>query len=178
MKFRSILLGIVAVLATFQVQGQILDAGNVPKTGTFSGQGGSYYNFSSGTGCDFKVSVWGFVNNPGRYNIPCETNLMEMISFCGGVRRGSFLNKVKVIRKGGVEKQSQIDRVYQINLEKYLELSEDTISTAELALMPGDLVIVDGEDPVYVDPWLRVSQAVVAIASLVSATIAILNYSK
>ena len=46
------------------------------------------------------------------------------------------------------------------------------------AQFAGDLVIVDGEDQVIGDPWLRISQTVVAVASLVSALIAILNYSK
>lgn len=173
----AVLFGILAFVAGSLASAQILDGGVQPRVGTFGNQGGAYYNFTGGSGCDFKVSVWGFVNNPGRYNIPCETNLLEMLSFCGGARRGADLTAVKVIRKGSVDRQNQIDKVYIVNLEKYLSITDTAMyqQTSELLMMPGDLVVLPGEEPV--DDVLRIAQVVVAVASFTTALIAVLNYS-
>ncbi len=174
----SIAFFILTFLAGTIASAQILDGGVQPRVGTFGNQGGAYYNFAGGSGCDFKVSVWGFVNNPGRYNIPCETNLLEMLSFCGGARRGADLKAVKVIRKGMVDRQNQIEKVFVVNLEKYLAVTDTSRyrEDTELLLMPGDLVVLSGEEPT--DNVLRISQVVVAVASFTTALIAVLNYSK
>ncbi len=177
MKLRAPLAFAVFLLVTATSFGQILDQGAVARSGTFANQGGAYYNFSGGTGCDIKVSVWGHVNNPGRYNVPCETNLMEIISFSGGARKGAYLDHVRVIRKGGVDQPDQIARVYEIDLDKYTQITNGPVTTKELDLMPGDVVMIDGQEPVFVDPWLRISQTIVAITSLITATVAVLTYS-
>jgi NADH:ubiquinone oxidoreductase subunit F (NADH-binding) len=176
MRNPGIVVAVMMLIATFSASSQILEQGILQRTGTFASQGGAYYNFSGGTGCDFKISVWGQVNNPGRYNIPCETNLLEMLSFCGGARRGALLDQVKIIRKGGVDEQMQIDSVFIVDLNKYLKESTEKTDIRALMLMPGDLIVIPGEDPLIVDPWLRVSQFVVAIANVITATIAVLNY--
>lgn len=158
---------------------QILDDGG-RNTATFANQGGSYYNFTSVTGCDLKVSVWGYVNNPGRYVVPCETNLIDLLSFCGGpLERGaeSFLYRVKIVRRGGVDNESEIARVYEVDVEKYLRLTEYPMSTNELNLMPGDLIIVDGKEA-RGDTILRIAQIVVAITSIITSTIAVVNLTK
>ena len=172
---------VVLFLALFAVspllRGQILE-GVQPRTGNFAQQGGSYYNFSSGSGCDLKVSVWGFVRNPGRYYVPCETNLLELMSFCGGPERGAMLEKVKIVRRGGPERENELKEVFEVDLSKYLKVTNVGIIAPELLLDPGDLVVVDGEDLSAVDTFLRIAQVVVAVASLVTATVAVLNIAK
>jgi len=161
-----------------RVYAQILE-GVQPRIGNFASQGGSFYNFiSPGSGCELKVSVWGFVRNPGRYNIPCETNLLELMSFCGGPAPGAYLDKVKIMRKGGVDKVNAIEKVFEVDLSKYLELTTKSVVVPELLLWPGDLVIVEGKESTPVDMILRMSQVAVAITSIITATVAVMNMTK
>ncbi len=160
---------------------QILDDGNSgANTGTLSNQGGSYYNFTGGGGSLLEVSVWGYVRNPGRYNVPFETNLIELLSYCGGpIDRGAetFLYRIKVIRRGDAESEHEIARVFEIDVDKYLQLTDSPMSTRELLLFPGDLIIVDGKES-RGDTILRIAQIVVAITSIITSTIAVINLTK
>jgi len=157
---------------------QILESGTSEQTGTFSNRAGAYYNFSSGSGCDLQVSVWNWVVNPGRYNVPCETNLFELLSFCGGPKRGAYLDKIKIVRRGGPNRENELKEVMEIDIEKYLELTDVGVTADELLLYPGDLIIIDGEAEDTVDTFLRAAQVIVAITSLVTATVAVINLTK
>jgi protein involved in polysaccharide export with SLBB domain len=158
---------------------QILD--ELPtSSATFANQGGAYYNFAGEGGCALKVSVWGYVRNPGRYNVPCETDLIDLLSFCGGpLDRGaeSFLYRIKVVRRGGIDSQYEIARVFEVDVERFLQLTSMPSSTSELLLFPGDLIIVDGKES-RGDTILRIAQIVVAITSIITSTIAVINLTK
>ncbi|MBI5647057.1 MAG: SLBB domain-containing protein [Ignavibacteriae bacterium] len=173
---------VILLLAVFAVSGpayaQILEGGIPPRTATQSGQGGAYYNFSDGSGVGLKVSVWGFVRNPGRYYVPYETNILELMSFCGGPNKGALLERVKVVRRGGIDKENEIKEVFEIDLAKYLNVTRESVVANELLLFPGDLILVDGEEESAVDTFVRIAQVVVAISSLVTATVAVLNIAK
>jgi NADH:ubiquinone oxidoreductase subunit F (NADH-binding) len=162
------------------LRAQILDDGGPLNTPSFVNQGGSYYNYSASSGCDLMVSVWGYVGNPGRYKVPCETNLLDLLSFCGGpLTRGgseSYLYRIKIVRKGGVDRENEIAEVFEIDLDKYLELRDTPTITSELLLFPGDLIIVDGQE--QSNMVLRIAQIIVAIASIVTSTIAVINVTK
>ncbi|MBL0176906.1 MAG: SLBB domain-containing protein [Ignavibacteria bacterium] len=62
--------------------------------------GGPYYDLSTTKGCNLRVSIWGFVANPGSYLIPCETSLDELLTLAGGPVAGAKLGRVRVIRSG------------------------------------------------------------------------------
>lgn len=171
---------LLIVIGSAPLGAQILDDGSMLNRPTFANQGGSYYNFSAGSGCDLMVSVWGYVGNPGRYKVPCETNLLDLLSYCGGpLTRGgaeSYLYKVKIVRKGGADRENEIAEVFEIDLDKYLELRSVPTSTSELLLFPGDLIIVDGQE--QSNMVLRIAQIIVAIASIVTSTVAVINLTK
>jgi hypothetical protein len=155
---------------------QILE--QLPQKGSTPGGGGAYYDFKSGTGCDIKVSIWGYVGNPGRYNIPCESTLLELISFAGGPRRGAQLSNLKIIRRGGADAPLEIKEVIPLDLEKHLQLSVVSSRATDLLLLPGDLVIVDGTEPESGDTLLRILQGIVAVTSVVTAVLAVINMTK
>jgi hypothetical protein len=165
------------VLGSAPLEAQILDDGGSMNRASFATPGGAFYNFSAGSGCDLMVSVWGYVGNPGRYKVPCETNLMDLLSYCGGpLTRGgaeSYLYSIKIVRKGGADRENEISEVFIVDLEKYLELRTVPTVTSELLLFPGDLIIVDGQE--QSNMVLRIAQIIVAIASIVTSTIAVIN---
>jgi NADH:ubiquinone oxidoreductase subunit F (NADH-binding) len=179
MKSSFVSVAILVLVLNSVSYGQILTpSGQSPTTATSGTYGGSYYNFSSLTGCNLLISVWGFVGNPGRYNVPCDTDLLDLLSFCGGPREGAYLDKVKIVRRGGVDKQDEIAQVFEIDVEKYLDLTDMNTTAKELLLFPRDLIIIDGEFKDAVDYVLRIAQLVVAITSIVTATVAVINISK
>jgi len=175
-----LLSALVAFVFVTSGQAQILESHVPTKSGSsiFAPQSGAYYNFSEESGCDLKVSVWGFVSNPGRYFIPCETNLLELLSFCGGPKKGAELDHVKIVRRGGADRENELKSVFEVDIAKYLDVTDVGVVSEELLLFPGDLVIIEGEEQSTVDTFLRVAQVVVAITSLVTATVAIINISK
>ena len=65
-------------------------------------------------------------------------------------------------------------QVYEVDVEKYLELRTTPTVTSDLFLFPGDLIIVDGKEN-RGDMILRIAQIVVAIASIITSTIAVIN---
>lgn len=169
------LLALAALAAP--LRGQILE--QIPqRSGSASGGTGAYYDFRSGTGCDIKVSIWGFVRNPGRYNIPCESTILELLSFAGGPMQGADLRTLKIIRRGGADAPLELKEVVPLDLEKYLRLTGISSRATDLLLLPGDLVIVDGTEPERGDSFLRVLQAIVAVASVITTVIAIINTTK
>ncbi|MDX9758529.1 MAG: SLBB domain-containing protein [Bacteroidota bacterium] len=179
MSYRTLLLALFVLVGSAPVlRAQILTGDPASSASQFiSTQSGSYYNFSSGSGLDMLVSVWGFVRNPGRYRIPVETNLLDLMSYCGGPNdRGAdvYLDRVKVVRRGGADRENEIAEVYEVDIEKYLELRQSPVVTSDLLLFPGDLIIVDGKES-RGDMVLRIAQIVVAIASIITSTIAVVN---
>ncbi|MDT8324847.1 MAG: SLBB domain-containing protein [Bacteroidota bacterium] len=180
MRTRLTYIILIVVFGSVPLGAQILDDGGLLNQPSFANQGGSYYNFSSNSGCDLMVSVWGYVGNPGRYKVPCETNLLDLLSFCGGpLSRGgaqAYLYKIKIVRKGGADRENEIAEVFELDLEKYLELRSVPTATSELLLFPGDLIIVDGREESNM--VLRIAQVIVAIASIVTSTVAVINLTK
>ncbi|MFZ1730197.1 MAG: SLBB domain-containing protein [Bacteroidota bacterium] len=177
MQLRNLLFAIVFLVGFAPgLRAQILTDGKNDSQ-TLATQGGSFYNFSSGSGYDLMVSVWGYVRNPGRYRVPVETNLLDLLSYCGGPNdRGAevYLDRVKIIRKGGADQPNEIAEVFIVNVEKYFDLRSTPTVTSDLLLYPGDLIIVDG-DQSRGDTILRLAQVVVAIASVITSTVAVIN---
>ena len=69
--------------------------------------------------------VWGQVRNPGAYELPPSSSVVELISKAGGPTDYADLSKIKILRK---------DKTYKINLKRRKSLS--------FLLEQGDVVIV------------------------------------
>ena len=79
------------------------------------------------------VNVWGYVQRPGQYMIPINTDLVSLISFAGGPRDGANLTKVMIIRGGhgsemastnpDIEKGSTVP-ILNVNVTDYLKKGE------------------------------------------------------
>ena len=182
MRSRIVAVGLfVLCLAALPLEAQILEGQSQGGgTGTIIRTGGAFYDFGSETGLNFDVSIWGFVNNPGRYRIPSNMNLLDLFSYAGGFREGAFLDRIKIIRRPlDDENQTMVKRVFEVNLEQYIQLTDKEKSMAELKLYPNDIILVQGETPKPTIDWiLRLLQTLVAISSLMTATIVVINALK
>ncbi|MFN3135669.1 MAG: SLBB domain-containing protein [Candidatus Kryptonium sp.] len=104
-----------------------------------TGGGSSAYYFVGKTGeLTITVNLWGFVRNPGRYEVPSSTDLVQLISYGGGPLKEAKLKDVKIIRSAR-EDTTIVEKVIKINVEKIIEDGEPSP-----ILLPGDTVVVPG----------------------------------
>jgi len=104
-----------------------------------TGGGSSAYYFVGKTGeLTITVNLWGFVRNPGRYEVPSSTDLVQLISYGGGPLKEAKLKDVKIIRSVR-EDTTIVEKVIKVNVEKIIENGEPSP-----ILLPGDTVVVPG----------------------------------
>lgn len=133
---------------------------------------GALYDYSDPEALNIKVSVWGFVKYPGRYIIPANTNVNELLSYAGGPTDDSQLEKMSLIRTNQDSSQTVMELKYNDILfdEKMKVLS----SPPQVAA--GDILIVPGEPRLYFRDYLTITLSVVS--TLISLSILILNIAK
>lgn len=104
-----------------------------------TGGGSSAYYFVGKTGeLTITVNLWGFVRNPGRYEVPSSTDLVQLISYGGGPLKEAKLKDVRIIRNVR-EDSTIVEKVIKINVEKIIEDGDPSP-----ILLPGDTVVVPG----------------------------------
>ncbi len=83
-----------------------------------------------------QVSVIGEINKPGKYNMPeeGELTLIEAIALAGGFTKDAYLNKIKVMRTKGEDKEIINIDVRDITLNDKEE--------ANIVLESGDIIII------------------------------------
>ncbi|MCK5574140.1 MAG: SLBB domain-containing protein [Bacteroidetes bacterium] len=121
----------------------------------------AYYYISKPGEITMTVNVWGFVGNPGRYEVPISTDLVDLISFAGGPRPDADLSDVKISRT--VRRESKVRTV-----EYYLDLTRlDRLDQKALDIEPGDTVLIGS-----VAFTSREVFSLIAIAATVTAAVA------
>jgi NADH:ubiquinone oxidoreductase subunit F (NADH-binding) len=97
----------------------------------------AYYFISKPGEITMPINLWGYVKNPGRYEVPISTDLIQLVSFAGGPLADADLSSVKVTRvvrrEGGVRKVE-----YNVNLRHLDKLDEMALS-----LEGGDTIFID-----------------------------------
>jgi hypothetical protein len=83
------------------------------------------------------VNIWGFVQKPGQYMVPDNTDLVALLSFAGGPNENARLNEIRIIRND--PKRGNI--VYKIDVKKFVETADQRLIPT---LRPGDTIIVNG----------------------------------
>ena len=102
-----------------------------------SASAASYYYVSKPGELTMQVNLWGYVHNPGRYEIPSSTDLIQLLSFAGGPLQEADLEKIKLTRF--LKRETGISRgEYYVNLE---DLSK--VEQAKLTLYPGDTIFIE-----------------------------------
>ena len=128
----------------------------------------SYYFVSKPGELTMQVNIWGYVRNPGRYEIPTSTDLVQLVSFAGGPSPDAKLDEVKVTRF--LKRDTGLSRgEFYVSLE---DLSR--IDAAKLVLYPGDTIFIDAGGVVKLrDIFTVISTAAIitsAVASVIIAT--------
>ena len=99
----------------------------------------SYYYLGGKEGLTISVNLWGFVKNPGRYEVPSSTDLVQLISLGGGPLEHAQLDGVKIVRQIMQQDSTYKTEVIPADLDYFQKTGEKTP-----LLLPGDTIIVPG----------------------------------
>lgn len=137
-------------------------------TGLSTAQAGAFYYIAKPGEVTMLVNVWGFVEKPGRYEIPISTDLMELLSFAGGPMQYAKLDEVKITRLADSTGAGRSDI--------FVDLTNSKEMTAnKLTLRAGDTIFLDHTS------WVTFRDVftVVTTAALVTAAVSqVIYYTK
>jgi len=105
------------------------------------------------------VNIWGFVNKPGQYMVPYDTDLISLLSYAGGPREEAKIKSIKVVRPAKNANQGP-DQVITVDVKKFLESGK----AAEIpVLKPGDTVVVSGTRYYFVSKFFEFAVKIAAL---------------
>ncbi len=97
----------------------------------------AYYLISKSGEITMPVNLWGYVKNPGRYEVPISTDLVQLLSYAGGPLPDADMGAVKITRI--IQRDNQIRKVeYTVNLNHL-----DRLDALSLSLEAGDTIYID-----------------------------------
>jgi hypothetical protein len=105
----------------------------------------AFYDLSDPTGVNIEVNIWGFVKLPGKYKVPYNTTIMDLLSYSGGPTENSSLDDIRILRQNTDSSKGKLE-VIKLNYNDLLW--EDRILLSKKMnpqLKAGDFVIVPEE---------------------------------
>lgn len=160
------------IILSFNAFGQLKDYElGSSNLGRYQSQGG-FFDYSDPKTVNIKVSLWGFVKFPGRYTVPINTTLLDLLSYAGGPLIDANLNDIRLY-KGVNEGGAQEDvKIIKYDYDALLWNNEKSIMPAENpTLEAGDVVIMPGEPKYFfrdnLSMWLSVVSALISLSILV-----------
>lgn len=131
----SLALAVLVGGTSLPAAGQSTESGLAPSLSR--GSAASYYYIGKPGELTMNVNLWGAVKNPGRYEVPSSTDLVQLLSFAGGPLELASLDDIKitrVIKKDGGVTRSE----YRVDLDNLQE-----VDPGKLVLNPGDTIYID-----------------------------------
>lgn len=167
---KKVMLLFFALLLTISINAQVKDY----ELGTSSldqyRQQGGYFDYSDPSTVNIKVSVWGFVKYPGRYNVPINTTVSDLISYAGGPTDDADLEDLRIYRK--YEDESQVMLKFNYN-DIFWESSLEATKKYVPDLTAGDILVIPGAPRLYFKDHFSIILSV--FSALISLGILILN---
>ena len=151
------LVGLVFLASLQSVNAQGLFSNQTPSIGSSAP---SYYYLGGKEGLTIAVNLWGFVRNPGRYEVPSSTDLVQLISLGGGPLEHAQLDGVRIVRQILQPDSTYKTEVIPVDLDHY----QNTGAKTPL-LLPGDTIIVPGSTFNTIEQILSVFRDVALIFS-------------
>ena len=131
---------------------------------------GGLYDYSDPSSVNMKVAVWGFMRYPGRYIVPVETTVADLLSYAGGPSDDANLEDIRLYRV--LEDSTQM--MMRIDYNDLLwETSLDRSKKYVPEVRAGDIILVPGAPRLYFKDWFSITLSVVS--TLISLSILILN---
>ncbi len=106
------------------------------------------------------VNILGYVNKPGQYMVPNETDLVALVAFAGGFKEDAKINNIKILRGIAANGQPQ---VFKVDLKKYFATGNRKLIPS---LMPDDTVIISGSRTVTIKNILDFAGRIAVVAQI------------
>ncbi|MDZ7724286.1 MAG: SLBB domain-containing protein [candidate division KSB1 bacterium] len=101
-----------------------------------SGQAAAQYFLGDQDQVLMAVNVWGFVNKPGQYMVPLETDLVSLLSYAGGPQEDARIKGIKLVRS--IQDSSVVFEIDVNHFVNHGDLDNNPV------LRPGDTIVVSG----------------------------------
>ncbi len=102
-----------------------------------NGRSVNYYYAKPGD-ITITVSIWGFIQRPGLYEVASSTNLINLISLAGGPNSYAKLTDVNVVRVRKDKDGNLTRSEFTVNLKDLTHVTQK-----EIELKPGDVIYVN-----------------------------------
>jgi hypothetical protein len=127
----------------------------------------AYYYISKSGEITMPINLWGYVKNPGRYEVPISTDLVQLLSFAGGPLAEANLTDVKITRV--MRRDTQLRKVeYTVNL-KHL----DQVDEMALNLQAGDTIFIDNIAFQWRDFFAVLTTAAIVVTSIANVILVV-----
>lgn len=128
---------------------------------------GAQYQIGSDDELLIKVNIWGFVQAPGQYLVPRNTDLVSLISYAGGPSANAKLSKIKIVRTfeletNGTNGKPQ-EKIIEFDIKKFLETGDMNFNPL---LMPNDMIMVKGTTGALIAKSFQILGQLAIIANL------------
>jgi protein involved in polysaccharide export with SLBB domain len=80
------------------------------------------------------VNIWGYINYPGRYEIPISTNLIQLVTLAGGPKTHALMDEILIYRVTADGRRILVE----VDLE-----DPENINEAEVILRNEDTIVID-----------------------------------
>jgi len=141
---------------------------------------GAFYDYSDPRYVNISVNIWGYVRFPGKYFVPEQTKLIDLISYAGGPLPDAFLDDIRLFKSTSSKTQSmtkQSDLMEKFDLRKMMENEGPYVEMNKIPrLTAGDIVLVPGEPKLYFRDYTSLILSITS--TLISLSILILNIIK
>lgn len=127
----------------------------------------AYYYISKPGEITMSINLWGYVRNPGRYEVPISTDLIQLLSYAGGPLAEADLGSVKISR---VVRRDEAIRIveYTVNLSRLDKLDEKARD-----LEPGDTIFIDTPSFLWRDFFGVLTTAAIISSAIANVIIAV-----
>lgn len=131
-----------------------------------------YYDYSDPFSINFKVSVWGYVRHPGRYNLPENITLIDLLSYAGGPNDNALLDDLRLyrLRDDGTQELMIFNYDDLWREEGLFDESRDIVQ-----LLAGDIIVVPGEPRLYFKDWFAITISTLGTLISLATLIVVLN---
>ena len=168
---KLLLLVFASLLLSSAIYGQMKDyelgADRINGRGNYNGD---YFNYSEPQSINIKVSVWGFVKYPGRYFVPINTTVTDLLSFAGGPTDDAHADDLRLYRvlKDGT------NEMYNFTYDDIIWGDSLQLKNREIpSLLASDVLVVPGSQRLYFKDWVSLTLSLLSV--LISLTILILR---
>lgn len=157
---------VIFLLLLFTIPSFAQDIKLGAQEGRFNYQGG-FYDFSDPRYLNIMVNIWGYVKFPGKYYVPEQSKIIDLISYAGGPTPDAHLDDVRLYRqtdKGSTD-------FIRFDIEDLMFNNKTLTNISALPqLKAGDIIVIPGEPRLYLRDYISIA------ATVTSTLVSILTF--